>query len=37
VTLLFGESGYRDAPCALITHEVTSVEESPLAGLTIRW
>lgn len=33
----FGDPRYRDALCAFITHEVTSVEESPEAGLVIRF
>jgi hypothetical protein len=33
----FGDSGYRDALCALITHEVISTEESSEAGLVIRF
>jgi hypothetical protein len=37
VTREFGDRGYRDALCALITHEVTSTEESPGAGLVIRF
>ena len=37
VTRDFGDQGYRDALCALITHEVTSTEESPEAGLVIRF
>ena len=36
-TLRFGEGGYRDAPCAFITHEVLSTEESPEVGLVIRF
>jgi len=36
-TLLFGDPGYRNALCAFITHEVTSAEESPEAGLVIRF
>lgn len=30
-----GDRGYRDALCALITHEVTGVDESPGEGLTL--
>lgn len=37
VTLRFGDRGYRDALCAFITHEVTTVEESPEVGLSIRF
>jgi hypothetical protein len=37
VTREFGDRGYRDALCALITHEVSSTEESPGAGLVIRF
>jgi hypothetical protein len=33
----FGDPGYRDALCALITHEVISTEESSAAGLVIRF
>lgn len=33
----FGDAGYRDALCAFITHEVTGVEESEVAGLTLRF
>lgn len=36
-TLHFGDSGYRDALCAFITHAVTAVEESAGAGLVIRF
>ncbi|MGH3118896.1 MAG: hypothetical protein ACRDQ2_17635, partial [Gaiellales bacterium] len=36
-TLLFGDSGYRDALCAFISHEVSAVEESPESGLVIRF
>jgi hypothetical protein len=35
VALTFGEPGYRDALSALITHEVTSIEESSEVGLVI--
>ncbi len=35
--LQFGDPGYRDALCAFITHEVTATEESPEAGLVIRF
>jgi hypothetical protein len=34
-TLQLGESGYRDALCAFIDHEVSSVDESPNDGLVI--
>lgn len=33
----FGDPGYRDALCALIAHEVVETEESPEAGLVIRF
>jgi len=33
----FGDPGYRDALCALITHEVIETEESPVAGMVIRF
>lgn len=33
----FGDQGYRDALCALITHEVIETEESPETGLVIRF
>jgi hypothetical protein len=33
----FGDPGYRDALCALITHEVIETEESSEAGLVIRF
>lgn len=33
----FGDAGYRDALCALITHEVIETEESQEAGLVIRF
>lgn len=33
----FGDRGYRDALCALITHEVIETEESPEAGLVVRF
>jgi hypothetical protein len=33
----FGDPGYRDALCALVTHEVVAIEESPEAGLVIRF
>ena len=33
----FGDPGYRDALCALITHEVIETEESPEAGLVVRF
>jgi hypothetical protein len=33
----FGDPGYRDALCALITHEVIETEESAEAGLVIRF
>lgn len=36
-TLRFGDTGYRDALCAFLTHEVTSTEESAEAGLVIRF
>ncbi|MER7470723.1 hypothetical protein [Micromonospora sp. NPDC000018] len=36
-TIQFGDPGYQDALCAFITHEVTSAEESPEAGLVIRF
>jgi hypothetical protein len=36
-TLHFGDRGYRDALCALITHEVLSTDESPEVGLVIRF
>jgi hypothetical protein len=36
-SLQFGDRGYRDALCALITHEVLSTDESPVLGLVIRF
>ncbi|HSE43819.1 MAG TPA: hypothetical protein VLA89_00665 [Gemmatimonadales bacterium] len=36
-TLRFEDRGYRDALCAFITHEVLSTDESPEAGLVIRF
>jgi hypothetical protein len=36
-SLQFGDPGYRDALCAFITHQVTATEESPEAGLVIRF
>lgn len=33
----FGDPGYRDALCALISHEVVAIEESAEAGLVIRF
>ena len=35
--LNFGDSGYRDALCAFITHEVVACEESPESGLVVRF
>lgn len=35
--LRYGDPGYRDALCAFIAHEVTSVEESAGSGLVIRF
>lgn len=35
--LNFSDSGYRDALCAFITHEVVACEESPESGLVIRF
>jgi hypothetical protein len=37
VSLGFGDPGYRDALCALITHEVIATQESSEAGLVIRF
>jgi hypothetical protein len=34
-TYRLADPGYRDALCALITHEVTAVDESPGEGLTL--
>ncbi|WP_244931094.1 hypothetical protein [Nocardioides sp. W7] len=34
--VVWGDPGYRDALCALISHEVIETEESPAAGLVIR-
>ena len=36
-TLHLGDRGYRDALCAFITHEVLTTEETPEAGLVIRF
>ena len=33
----FGDSGYRDALCAFIAHEVVATEESPGVGLVLRF
>lgn len=33
----FGDPGYRDALCALVSHEVLEIEESVAAGLVIRF
>src|SRR5215468_8546154 len=37
VSRRFGDPGYRDALCALITHEVIETEESASAGLVVRF
>ena len=37
VNLAFGDPGYRDALCSLISREVTETEESSQAGLVIRF
>jgi len=36
-SLHFGDPGYRDALCAFIAHEVVAAEESPEAGIVIRF
>jgi len=37
VTREFGDTGYRDALCAFISHEVVAVDESHECGLVVRF